>query len=793
MPTYGTGFIARVLVGYVCAVLGAIALPDLQSPPVLIASASIAVALLVARRVPLFAGVLLGFVVSAAVAQDSIGHRIAPCVDGTVVELKGRVVGLPKPSAWQTQFDLAPHVIAPWPTCAGAMPQRLRLSWFSGPRVAPGELWQLRIKLRSVRGYQNPGGFDYEAWSLANHIDGGGSVRFGRRQSGVDGFSWDRLRLDLRDRIGAASLQHPGIVLALLTGDGALMSDADWALFRATGTVHLMVISGLHLTIVATAGAILGRALARLWPQRLARAGSVLPGVGCALLSVTLYACLAGWGVPVLRAWIAAVVVLIALPLGRRPSLPMVFLWIAAAVLSVDPLAPLQAGFWLSFGAVAILLAQFSPRYERASTVRALLLSQIVLAVAMVPALLVTVGSVAWVGPIANLIAVPIVSVVVVPLDLVGAGMIALLGSDANWLLHVADWVIGLVVAYLQALAGYDWLGFAADRGIGTVAISASACALMLLPLPLKHRALLLPCVLLPVVPVTADVPEREYRVTVLDVGQGLAIVIDTARHRLLFDAGPRFPSGFDLGSAVVVPNLQRAARSDVDLAILSHADMDHVGGYGAVFRSKPVRALIGGEPVGGVTALRPCRAGQAWQWDGVQFRILHPQGATASDNDSSCVLLIDNGRGRALVPGDITESSEAAVSRRIGSDPVDFLVAAHHGSRSSSSVGFVQVTQPRIVVVSAGYLNRFGHPHPRTLCRFARAGADVYLTALSGAVVWRTERPDRVVQWRARSPPYWRVGIGHGGVVLPQTHGNNVALDPCNIADRGVRRSDEP
>lgn len=793
MPIYRTGSIARVLSGYVCAMLGAVARTDLQSRPVLVASVGVAIALLVARRMPILAGALLGSVVSAVAALDSIEHRIAPCVDGTIVELKGRVVSLPKPSAWQTQFDFAPDGIEPWPACAGPMPRRLRLSWFSSPRVVPGELWQLRIKLRSVRSYQNPGGFDYEAWSLANGIDGGGSVRFGRRESGDDGFSWDRLRLDLRDRVDAASLQHPGIVLALLTGDGALMSDDDWALFRATGTVHLMVISGLHLTIVATVAACIGRGVARLWPRRLARAGAAVPGVVCALSLVTLYACLAGWGVPVLRAWVAAVVVLSALPLGRRLPLPMVFLWVAAIVLSVDPLAPLQPGFWLSFGAVAILLAQFSPRYERSSALHALTLAQIALAVAMVPVLLATIGSVAWVGPLANLIAVPIVSVVVVPLDLIGGGMVALFADDAAWVLRAADWIIGFVVAYLRAVAGFDWVGAVADRGMVAVAISTSACASLLLPLPLKHRAMLLPCVLLPVIPVVVQAPEREYRVTVLDVGQGLAIVVDTARHRLLFDAGPRFPSGFDLGSAVVLPSLQRRARSKLDLAILSHADMDHVGGYGAVFRSLPARALIGGEPVAGFDELRACRAGQAWQWDGVQFRVLHPPRVAAFDNDSSCVLSIDNGAQRALLPGDITESSETILRRRLGPNPVDFLVAAHHGSRSSSSAGFVEATQPRIVVVSAGYVNRFGHPHPQTLCRFGRAGADVYLTALSGAVIWRTDRPDRVVQWRMRAPPYWRVGTARDGPTPAQIHGAARGRDPCDTVDGRIRRSDAP
>ncbi len=762
MPIYRTPFIAQVLVGYVCAMLGHVALPTLASRQLLVAIALIGLALLLLRRIPVIAGVLIGCAVSGAVATHSIAHRIAPCVDGEVVELRGRVVGLPKPSAWQTQFDVAPDAIEPWPACAGPLPRRLRLSWFSAPPVVPGESWQLRIRLRSVRGYQNPGGFDYEAWSLANRIDGGGSVRFGRRQASEEGFSWDRVRLNLRGRIGAASLQNPGIVLALLTGDGELITDTDWALFRRTGTVHLMVISGLHLTIVAGAGALIGRGLARLWPRRLAIAGSGLPSVVCAIVAVTLYACLAGWGVPVLRAWVAAVAVLCVLPLGRHKSLPMVFLWVAATVLTVDPLAPLQAGFWLSFGAVAILLGYFSSRHERRSQLRTLTMAQLVLGLAMVPALASTLGSVAWVGPIANLIAVPVVSVVVVPLDLVAGLLLTLFDTDAIWLLRVTDWIVSAVVAYLRALDRFEWIGFVAEHSIVAIATNALACALALLPLPLRHRVLLLPCVLLPFVPVTEATPDDDYRVTVLDVGQGLAVVVDTARHRLLFDAGPRFPSGFDLGNAVVVPNLQREGRRTLDVAILSHSDTDHVGGYDTVARSIPVHALIGGEPVAGTHTLRACRAGQAWQWDGVAFRILHPPGTAASNNDASCVLSIDNGRRRALLPGDITESSERTLSTHLRTVPVDFLVAAHHGSRSSSSESFVQATRPRIVVVSAGHLNRFRHPHPQTSCRFQRAGADVYLTSMSGAVAWRTDRAYEVLEWRRRSPPYWRVGTDY-------------------------------
>jgi competence protein ComEC len=339
----------------------------------------------------------------------------------------------------------------------------------------------------------------------------------------------------------------------------------------------------------------------------------------------------------------------------RRVSLPIAFLWVAAIVLAIDPLAPLQAGFWLSFGAVAILLAQFAPRIGRASWVRDFLMAQIVLGVAMLPLLLATIGNAAWVGPIANLVAVPLVSRIVIPLDLLLGLFVALVPHADGWRVHLVDSIVGFVVGYLRELERFDWIGGRSTRTSAGLLVSAAASAL-LLPLTWRRRL-----VLLPVLPAPSDLPNGEFQVRVLDVGQRLSVVVDTARHRLLYDAGPRFPSGFDLGSAVVVPVLRSDARAGLDAAILSQADMDHVGGYPSVAQALTVRALLGGEPVTGLPELRACRAGQGWQWDGVRCRVLHPSRMDSSDNDSSCVLLIDNGRRSTLLPGDITRSGEGS------------------------------------------------------------------------------------------------------------------------------------
>jgi len=336
-------------------------------------------------------------------------------------------------------------------------------------------------------------------------------------------------------------------------------------------------------------------------------------------------------------------------------------------------------------------------------------------------------------------------------------------------LFGVVDVLVGFVVVYLRVLAGFDWLAWQSAFGRPTLVISMAASVLLLAPLPGRHRMLLLLCVMLPVIPAPLGVEQPAFRVIVLDVGQGLAVLVDTARHRLLYDAGPRSPAGLDVGRAVVVPSLRATGPARIDVAVLSHADMDHVGGFPAIAAAMPVHSLLGGEPVTGAAALQPCKRGQGWQWDGVRFVILHPAEAMRRDNDRSCVLLIDNGSERVLLPGDISGIAEYEVAPLLSGAPIDLMVAAHHGSRTSSTWPFLHAALPRVVVVSAGHLNRFGHPHPDVVCRLNAAGAQVFSTAQSGALEWRSPQPLQLREWRAVAPPYWRVGINAGRLICPE------------------------
>jgi competence protein ComEC len=756
---------ARFMVpfGFAAGVVGTAALPQLPTPSHIGLCLLLAAGCCVRRRLWPLAGLFAGVVWAASSAQTGLQHRLGPgCAEATTVQLQGVVVGLPRRTGARTQFDVAPASIDPWPACAGAQPRAIRLGWDTAPDIAPGEIWRMWVRLRSVRGYQNPGGFDYEGWAFANGIDAAGAVRYGVR-AGQVAAGIDRWRLRLRELIERLPLRQPGIVLGLVSGDAALLDESDWQLFRATGTVHLLVISGLHVGIVAAVGAALGHAAARLWPQLLRRSGTTAAAACGGVVLTTLYAALAGLGVPVQRAWWLSVSVLLLAVRARKHDLPTLFARVLALLLITEPSAPLRPGFWLSFGAFAVLLGYFAPRLGPRSTLRDLVRAQGVLACTMVPLLAASVGQFAWIAPLANLLAVPWVSLLLVPLDLCAALLLPLQAVVAGGLFGIVDSMADVLVQCLRQLATLDTsLWFSGDAW-PVLVIAGLAAAIWLLPLSLRQRLALLPCLLLPALPGRPVVAAGQFRVTVFDVGQGLAVLVDTADHHLLYDAGPRYPSGHDLGDVVVVPSLHRLGIRRLDLVVLSHSDVDHVGGYDAVASAVPVRALRGGQSIVGHPELRRCRAGQRWRWDGVRFEILHPAGLQQSDNDRSCVLLIDNGQQRALLPGDISSNAERALLRHWTAASVDLLVVAHHGSRGSSSAPLLERLRPCFALVSAGYRNRFGHPHNEVVSRLVAVGARVFDTANAGALQWQSDRPKLLIRWRERSATYWRAGCRAG------------------------------
>ncbi|MBF5003452.1 DNA internalization-related competence protein ComEC/Rec2 [Diaphorobacter caeni] len=668
------------------------------------------------------------------------------------------------------------------------------------PRLVAGQRWAMPVRLKAPHGAANPFGFDYELWMWEQGVQATGYVgmRVGPRWI-EDGWSHpvERLRQRVRDAIvdrlvfnpaaqDASRARAAGVVAALVTGDQRAIDRKDWEVFRTTGVAHLVSISGLHITMFAwLAGAVIGAVWRRsswLCQRVPAQLASMFGGVSLA----AAYALFSGWGVPAQRTiFMLATVALLRLG-GRRWPWPHVWLLACALVLSWDPWAMLQAGFWLSFVAVGILFASHSALPAQAPVdevmgwrarlllfgkrhLLALIKQQGVVTLAVAPLTLLLFGQMSVVGLLANLFAIPWVTLVVLPVAFLGIAWPAL-WTVALWtvqcIVAVLQWCAGLPLAQLTLPVAPLWAGaFAVGGGIW-----------LALRLPWRVRVMALPC-LLPALWWTPVRPSPgRFDLLTIDVGQGQSVLVRTARHSVLYDAGPMYSADSDAGERVVLP-LLRAMGERLDMLVLSHRDADHTGGATAVLTEQAQTRLMAsverehrlwlGRP------FQPCIAGHAWQWDGVRFEVLHPSLDVATQlahgnpaglksNAMSCVLEITDAHGvTAVLAGDIEQAQErellARELARDALDPVDWLLVPHHGSRTSSSPAWLDALRPGVAVVQSGYRNRFGHPAEEVAERYRARKIPLVTTPECGAMVWHSERPADWVCERERTLQYWK------------------------------------
>lgn len=700
-------------------------------------------------------GAVLAAAVSFAVAmQQALAQRVPHCAADATRHLVVAVRKTDRASAddGSERVRLNVEILDDEaPRCVDLAGRHLRLNWHFPPGLQPGEIWRLAAEVRSPWGYQSPGGFDYERWLMANRLSGTGYVRKGQRLA----TSEPTLRRAVHAEIaaGVAPFRNAGHLLGLAAGNSRWLTDDDWGLLRRTGTVHLLVISGLHVGLVAAIGLSIGFAVARLVPWCLPWWPAGWLAAAVSLGGVVAYVWLAGAGVPAVRAGVMSIFGVLAFVAGRNVS-PWRWLALAAlAVICVDPLAVLAHGFWLSFGAVALLIGSFVNRTPRHGWLGGLIRAQWLLVLGMTPLVAVIAGEAAPAAGVANLYAVPWVSLLVVPLVLVSllASLIVPSLADIGW--AGAD-------AALSALLGFlNWLDTPGGYLLPISLLQAIACliALACLLCAGNWRVLL---VCLPLYAAGYRVleqrpPHGEVRVLALDVGQGSAVLVDTRRHRLLYDTGARFASGFDLGEAVVLPAIAATGRQQLDGLVVSHGDVDHAGGAPGLLDRIGVASLIADVPgLGG----QPCYRGQRWSWDGVHFSVLHPpRGYAGQGNDRSCVLSVVANGGRLLLPGDIELKAERLLLAR-GLEPVDLLFMPHHGSITSSSRRFIEALRPGLAIAMAGHGNRYGHPHPAIARRYENIGARIWITGREGTLTWRSDRPDqiRALRHERRSAGYW-------------------------------------
>ena len=742
-----------------------LSLPSLPTAWIVATGFFIGASLALASRHALPLAFAVGFAWCWISVSGRLEQRLDPALEGSNIELRGTVASVPQMLQSGTRFRFATE---PTP----GVPPLVELTWYDTP-VAPkaAERMVLLARLRRPRGFSNPGGYDQEARLLREGIGASGYVKSATRQ-GRDWFDIARspvlaARGEIADSIRSALGTRPatGIVAGLAVGLQDALSPEQWRELARSGTSHLMAISGMHIGMFATVTAWLTLRVQR-WRQRRGSLGARRdPAVLAGTVAAFGYSLLAGWSVPTQRTMIMIAMVAAALLLRRRVGVADALALGAIAVLLLDPLAPLAVGFWLSFGAVAAILLASTGGLARTGIAAGFAQAQLAVTVGLVPVLAACFGSVSLVSALVNIAAIPLYTLFIVPAILVATALALTVPSIGAVALGGIAWVIEFTWPLISAPAAWllaTW-GVASLPSWGWLLLVAGAVA-AILPLPAQGRAAGALMVAALCAWRAAPPAPGSAHFALLDVGQGLAAVVETRRHLLVYDTGPEFRSGTDTGALVVEPYLRSRGRRQVDLLVASHDDGDHTGGSASLARLMPVRRFVAsGKALDGFGAGRAerCRAGMRWTWDGVEFEWLHPASPLLSkDNDRSCVLLVRAGSEALLLTGDIQRAAEAELLRRGLPAGITVVVVPHHGSRTSSGQGLVDATRPRWALVPAGYRNRWGFPASGVVERWSLSGAQLLNTATSGAVEFELgpgEAVSEPVEWRRAAPRPWR------------------------------------
>jgi competence protein ComEC len=708
-----------------------------------------AVAGILGGRLLLIICFALGYVSFIAAADKVIDARIEPRYVGDSIVVDARVADFPRQGRHATNF-VAEIPANPW------VPQRVRVSWFE-PEIAIrlGDVWRLELRLKRPRGTSNPGGFDLEEWLFREQIAATAYVVAGNRNLLLQVNQLgriDTLRQGIVDRLRESRFEpeQVAVLAAITVGARHLLTPSQWERYAQTGTSHLMAISGLHVGMVAAAGYAIGIALSVL----LLRYGNhhrlgIVAALGCALV----YAALSGMAIPASRAALMIGIAALA-NLARRPVRPLTLLAFAAALLAVaDPLTTMTPGYKLSFAAVAVLIWQAKRlppmtggwligRWLR--RLRELTAMQFALLLGLAPLTVVLFDRVALAAPLVNLVAVPVFASLTVPGALAGVVLGGALEPVGDALLWLAAVSLELLEALIRQVAKLP------AAAVTVASLDGESRWLLLAPLVWVLLPTGWPCrgfAWLAAAVIVTWLPPRPApgcaAISVLDVGQGLAVVVETSEGAMLYDTGPSYRGGGAAAESVVLPFLASRGIRALDQFVVSHADLDHAGGTEAILNALPVERVYTGEHLDVAARTRACEAGEAWVSGQVRFEFLHPpKGASLAGNDASCVLRISTGAHAVLVPGDIERDAEQALLRSDILRPVTAVIVPHHGSDTSSTAAFVNALKPSLAVIPAGFGNRWGLPAAAVKDRWRAAGARVVSTADSGAVRFATCQP---------------------------------------------------
>ena len=778
------------ILGFVAGAACLQAAPGLPDPPAMIGVASAAMLLACLRPLVCvaMAGAMLGCCWAALLATLALAPHLAPQDEGRDITLTGTVSNLPYHFDQGTRFHFDVERVH---EAGMSVPPRVALAWYAGFRdsvqqvgdLQPGARWQLTVRLQRPHGNANPDGFDYEVWLLEQGVRATGYVRpAGAANRRLDDFVWsapnlvERARAMLRERILRAlpDKKYAGVIVALVVGDQRAIAQSDWKVFNRTGVGHLISISGLHITMVAGLFALLASALwrrsfftrAQLPLLLPAQKVAALAGAGAALL----YVLLAGFGIPAQRTLYMLAVVACALWSGRIASVSHVLCAALGMVVVLDPWSVLAPGFWLSFGAVAVILYATTGRTRGPvtrfwSVIKLAMHTQYVVTLGLVPLTMLLFAQVSLASPVANALAIPLISLVVTPLALAGALLPAPLSTLLLTLAHGGVAALAWVLEGLSALPAAVW---SAPRPAPWVFCFALAGTLwMLAPRGWPQRAL----GVVGWLPLLAGQPGHpkagQFEVTAFDVGQGMALLIETSGHRLLYDTGPAYSPESNGANRVILPYLKARGIDTLDAVVVSHSDVDHAGGALTLLDEIEVGAVWSSlwydHPVVAAAPLHTrCAGGQAWEWDGVRFEMLHPATDSYANralkpNARGCTLRISAGGRAVLLAADIEAAQEAQlVARAPTMLRADVLLAPHHGSGTSSTPPFLAAVGPQLALFQVGYRNRYRHPKLEVVARYRKLHIACLRSDQAGAVTFGSADGFAPRSYRSEHARYW-------------------------------------
>jgi competence protein ComEC len=741
------------MIGTVAAVFAMGWMPSLPAPLLLLCGLVVALPVLRYSRGRwryLLAGLLSGALWGCTWGYTLLAERVPAVIEGELIQAQGLILEPPQLRSFsrggqRQRFSFQIDRLS----CRADLtqcPQRLGkvlLSYYGDAHLRAGQRWQFTLRLKQPWGLANPGSFNFQSWLAQHRFAATGYVREKDAELLSLPLWWhsplQQWRQRIVDTLQAHFADRPsfGVLKALSLGDRSGINADQWALFQQFGLNHLVVISGLHVGMVAALGFLLGRVF-----------GLRSAHVAAALLAL-VYSAQAGFALPTVRALVMLFIVQLGALLRRKPK-PLRSLVMALTVIAlIDPLASHSAGFWLSFSAVALIF-YLHAMWPGLRGWRLALCMQLCLSLYLGLLASFWFGGLGWLSPAANLIAIPVLTFWMAPLCLF-ASLMTLIAPLLPVCHQLALWAWQLAAVpveaflhgavYLEQAALPLWLDYHASLG----ATLALLLALLLLAahraVPLRWLALLL--LLLPVFPHRPALTEGELQVTALDIGQGLAVIVRNRDAVVLYDTGAGDPDGPNMATSVIVPYLRELGIEKLDLLVISHADRDHASGvYSLHDRLEVAQTWYGDQPFNKLEGQQACRPGLIFARGKLHISVLHPADSlreSYSSNNRSCVLRVEHSGFAVLLPGDVEADVERLLVRNQATKlSAQVLVAAHHGSQTSSSGPFLRAVDPRWTIFSRGYRNRFGHPHASVLRRMGTMDIEILDTARDGAVSLR-------------------------------------------------------